>query len=239
MDRGNTVIMKTKRRKVKYYIGATIKNNRGEQFEIVDKKGEKAVDSQFLVKSLKTGYERWICYQSIISKKFVDKYQTHNRFGGTIGDVNTLDYPDEFSLWTGMMERCHNPKSLNYPMYGGSGVEVCDRWKCFENFLEDIPHILGYNSYLFYNKQLKLDKDLSGKREYSLENCVFLLPSENNNNTRKQRREFVAKLPDGRTFTFNNKKQASKFLNIDDSMICKCLNKKRKHGKGITFEYIS
>ena len=42
------------------------------------------------------------------------------------------------NTWTSMLARCRNPKRPSYPRYGGKGIEVCDRWLKFENFLEDM-----------------------------------------------------------------------------------------------------
>lgn len=43
-----------------------------------------------------------------------------------------------YSIWAGILARCNNPKDTGYAYYGGKGVTVCDRWKVFENFLEDV-----------------------------------------------------------------------------------------------------
>ena len=51
------------------------------------------------------------------------------------GKTNTR----EFSTWTDIQTRCHNPNSAAYPSYGGRGIVVCDRWReSFENFLADM-----------------------------------------------------------------------------------------------------
>jgi len=44
----------------------------------------------------------------------------------------------EHNVWKGMWYRCNNPKSKPYPNYGGRGIKVCDRWRDFYLFLEDI-----------------------------------------------------------------------------------------------------
>lgn len=43
-----------------------------------------------------------------------------------------------FGIWTGMLNRCRNEKLVLYRIYGGRWISVCDRWKKFENFLEDM-----------------------------------------------------------------------------------------------------
>lgn len=37
-----------------------------------------------------------------------------------------------------MRQRCHNPNATKWPLYGGRGIEVCERWASFENFLADM-----------------------------------------------------------------------------------------------------
>jgi hypothetical protein len=40
--------------------------------------------------------------------------------------------------WSGMLTRCLNERVPNYRWYGGRGIEVCERWLTFLNFLEDM-----------------------------------------------------------------------------------------------------
>ncbi len=44
----------------------------------------------------------------------------------------------EKHTWYAMMTRCFNEKSDHYKWYGARGITVCERWKSFENFLEDM-----------------------------------------------------------------------------------------------------
>jgi hypothetical protein len=43
-----------------------------------------------------------------------------------------------YNLWRGMMRRCYDEKSKDYPRYGGRGISVCDRWHLVENFVADM-----------------------------------------------------------------------------------------------------
>lgn len=43
-----------------------------------------------------------------------------------------------YKSWQKMKERCMNPNSNRYALYGGKGVKVCERWMVFENFFEDM-----------------------------------------------------------------------------------------------------
>lgn len=40
--------------------------------------------------------------------------------------------------WRAMIARCTDPKNAKYQNYGGSGIEVCARWREFKNFLADM-----------------------------------------------------------------------------------------------------
>lgn len=47
-----------------------------------------------------------------------------------------------YSIWTGMMRRCYEPKFINYKFYGGRGITVCDEWHDFATFRNDTKN--GY-----------------------------------------------------------------------------------------------
>lgn len=46
-----------------------------------------------------------------------------------------------------MIQRCTNPNRTGYESYGGAGITVCERWRTFANFLEDMgERPIGYTS---------------------------------------------------------------------------------------------
>lgn len=40
--------------------------------------------------------------------------------------------------WANMIQRCTNPNNTHFSEYGGRGITVCERWRSFPNFLEDV-----------------------------------------------------------------------------------------------------
>lgn len=70
--------------------------------------------------------------------------------GGKKNATHGMSTTPEFVVWTGMHERCHNPKSASYKDYGGRGIGVCERWSSFQAFYADV----GPRP----NKQAQLDR---------------------------------------------------------------------------------
>lgn len=80
-------------------------------------------------------------------------------------------------IWTGMKQRCHNPKieSRKWNTYGGRGIKVCDRWHDFMNFHEDMKDT--------YADNLSLDR-IDTNKDYCKENCRWVTSIQQANNTR-------------------------------------------------------
>lgn len=50
-------------------------------------------------------------------------------------------YSPTYNSWTSMKQRCLNENHPKYPIYGGRGIIICERWlgkNGFKNFLEDM-----------------------------------------------------------------------------------------------------
>ena len=43
-----------------------------------------------------------------------------------------------YKSWTCMKQRCYNSHNKDFKNYGGRGIQVCERWMIFENFLVDM-----------------------------------------------------------------------------------------------------
>jgi hypothetical protein len=54
------------------------------------------------------------------------------------GHNNRRKESPTYISWRCMIARCTNPNQNRFYKYGGAGVEVCDRWLKFDNFLADM-----------------------------------------------------------------------------------------------------
>lgn len=79
-----------------------------------------------------------------------------------------------YAIWNSMNSRCRNPHARAYKDYGGRGIHVCDRWKQFENFYEDMGDPPA---------GMSLDR-INNEAGYSKENCRWANYETQSNNKR-------------------------------------------------------
>lgn len=44
----------------------------------------------------------------------------------------------EYGVWEGIIQRCTNPRCSEYINYGGRGINICEDWLDFKNFIADM-----------------------------------------------------------------------------------------------------
>lgn len=81
----------------------------------------------------------------------------------------------EYNIWRAMMSRCFNPKNEHYQDYGGRGIFVCDEWRCYENFYND----MGSRP----TKEHSIDRS-NNDLGYSKDNCRWATKVEQATNKR-------------------------------------------------------
>lgn len=88
-----------------------------------------------------------------------------------------------YNSWRGMVSRCTNESQNSYKYYGGRGVTICERWREFAAFYEDMgdPPANGYS----------IDRiDVNG--DYEPGNCRWADQATQVRNRRPRERRAVA-----------------------------------------------
>lgn len=85
----------------------------------------------------------------------------------------------EYRAWASMKARCTNPSTENFPLYGGRGITVCERWRDFENFYADMgPRPSPKHS---------LDRWPNNDGDYEPSNCRWATSKQQTTNRRSNR----------------------------------------------------
>ena len=80
-----------------------------------------------------------------------------------------------YRSWNEMRARCLNPKNKSFIRYGSIGIEICQEWNSFEQFLLDMGE---------RPKGTTIDRKDNSKGYYP-ENCRWATPLQQSQNTKK------------------------------------------------------
>lgn len=75
---------------------------------------------------------------SDIAKLVQEARRPRLRHGAARRGLNKTQLGKTYAAWSLMKYRCQNPRCPAYKDYGGRGIEVCQRWHRFDNFLADM-----------------------------------------------------------------------------------------------------
>lgn len=87
-----------------------------------------------------------------------------------------MSQSDIYNIWCHIKARCYRKSCISYKNYGGRGIKMCNRWKRFDNFYDDMNKT--------YKKGLTIER-VDVNKGYNINNCIWIPFEEQSKNTRR------------------------------------------------------
>jgi len=137
------------------------------------------------------GHARWLCQCDCGKRVIIPGYCLTNHNTKSCGCLHREitrqinyshghsgdDKSKTYATWKSMNRRCNNKNQKCYKNYGGRGIKVCEKWKKFEGFLQDMGERPPGKT---------LDR-VNNDGNYCKENCRWATIKEQNRNSRNNR----------------------------------------------------
>jgi hypothetical protein len=209
------------------FIGQVFTNSSGREYEVIAldpvRRNKKKI---YHVRFKESGYVTTAAKGEIRSGLIRDKLEPTIYGVASLGNASSK-HP-AYGRWFGMVRRCYDTEHVGYHNYGGAGITVCNRWLRFDNFLEDLSSIEGYDKEGFESGDLHLDKDIKQQhlpkeeRTYSLETCMFVSKKDNDQvrvNNEHLKHQFKAISPDGEVIMANGIKAFAREYGLNHASV--------------------
>lgn len=190
------------------------------------------------VKFINTGNIDEFRKDAVYKGEIRDKYAVSFLGVGIIGNIKTRGkYKPYYLIWRNILHRCYTNTNKAY-----QNVTVCERWKTFEHFYNDVPLIEGWDPDRFEAGDLDLDKDLKqefcSSKVYSVETCCWLPKSQNRCLQDKQQHRFKATAPDGSVYYGRNITAFGREHGLERRQISSVLHGRFVSTLGWKFEFV-
>ena len=159
---------------------------------------------------------------------------------GYTGDVKTKGKNKTYySIWHDMINRCYNTNDKQFNTY--KNVTVDDTWLSFENFLNDVKYVDGFDDEKIKNGELVLGKDVKQRflqnKVYSKNTCTWISKEQNQDIQDAQQREFCAISPEGEIYFDYNITRFAREHGLSRRHISGVLHNRAKSTNGWKFSY--